>query len=116
MGSGVIPDAEIRAAVANLLYAKLAGDRRFVSRTDARGFLHLTSARSRIGQKGIATVGPVSGGLRFSTPDRLVVIERCGGYRVLVRSLVGGYPVVLYDRNHAVVDSIAPALLDLFGG
>jgi hypothetical protein len=100
-----------RRTVASLIYSKIVGTRGFVTGTGARGFLHLSSKRSRIGQ-GLATVGPVTGGLRFSTADRLVVIERCdAGYRVLVRAFVGGMPLVFYDELHADVNNIPRALL-----
>ncbi len=109
---GMIPERELCRSVARMIEAKIAGNPRFVSRTGARAFLRLHRSTSRIGQQ-LATVGPVSGGLRFSTPDRLVVIERSDvGYRVLVRSIVGGFPVVWLDEVHADVDSIVPALLD----
>lgn len=109
-------DHDLRRAVASLLYGKIAGDRRFVARTGARGFLRLTKSGSRIGPKTLATVGPVSGGLRFSTQDRVVVIERGhAGYRVLARANVAGAVLVLYDCWHGDVDSIAPALLDALG-
>ena len=106
-------DADLRAAVARLIEAKITGTRGFVARTGARAFLRLYRSTSRIGQ-GLATVGPVSGGFRFSTPDRVVVIERGAmGYRVLVRSFVGGFPIVFYDRWHEDLDTVAPALIDV---
>ena len=108
----MLADEDMRRVVARLIESKLVGTPGFVSRTGARGFLHLSSGRSRIGG-GLATGGPVSGGLRFSTPDRLVVIERCElGYRVLVRSFVGGFPMVWCDRIHDDIECIVPALLD----
>lgn len=111
----MLPDVDFRAAVASLLYSKIATPR-FVSRTGARGFLHLTSSTSRIGPNALATVGAVSGGLRFTTPGRLVVIERNhDGYRVLVRTLVGGGVIVVYDALHEDVESIGPTLLDVLG-
>ncbi len=107
-------DEHLRTAVASLLYSKIATPG-FVSRTGARGFLRLTSSRSRIGG-GLATPGTVSGGLRFSVGDRLVVIERTvEGYRVLVRARVASEVVVLYDEQHADAESVAPALLDVLG-
>ena len=112
----VIPDADLRAAVASLIQSKLVGTRGFVERTGARGFLHLTSEKSRIGPNALAAVGAVSGGLRFSTPGRLVVIERGdAGYRVLVRARVASEVVVVYDWQHADLDGIGAALLDVLG-
>lgn len=109
----MIPDHDLRRSVARMIEAKIVNHRDFVARTGARAFLRLHRGSSRIGQ-GLATVGPVSGGFRFSTPDRVVVIERNGtGYRVLVRAFVGGFALVFYDRTHADLDSIAPALLDV---
>ena len=111
----MLPDLDFHAAVASLLYSKIATPS-FMERTGARGFLHLTRSRSRIGPKVLATVGAVSGGLRFSTPDRLVVIERNhDGYRVVVRARVVGEVITVYDQLHVDLDSIGPTLLDVLG-
>lgn len=111
----MLPDVDFHAAVASLLYSKIATPR-FVERTGARGFLHLTRSRSRVGPNTLATVGTVSGGLRFCTPGRLVLIERgAEGYRVLVRARVVGEVIVVYDALHDDVDGIGEALLDMLG-